>query len=96
MEINKQGTCQGISNPRQRLRFHRSSDSDPDGQDKTSHRASKEAPQGLPYEKGTAETRRRRRKMLRYIKAKKPEVYLELINKLGLRVENTTNSTGSG
>ncbi len=27
----------------------------------------------------------RRRKMLRYIKAKKPEVYLELINKLGLR-----------
>ncbi len=45
----------------------------------------KKHPKDFHTRRGLLKLVGRRRKMLRYIKAKKPEVYLELINKLGLR-----------
>ncbi|AFK05935.1 MULTISPECIES: 30S ribosomal protein S15 [Mesotoga] len=45
----------------------------------------KKHPKDFHTRRGLLKLVGRRRKMLRYIKTKKPEVYLELINKLGLR-----------
>ncbi|WP_367356509.1 30S ribosomal protein S15 [Mesotoga sp.] len=45
----------------------------------------KKHPKDFHTRRGLLKLVGRRRKMLRYIKTKKPEVYLELISKLGLR-----------
>ncbi len=45
----------------------------------------KKHPKDFHTRRGLLKLVGRRRKMLRYIKANKPEVYIELINKLGLR-----------